>query len=183
MMTATNRSLSRNLVLAGLALFGTVASFSATVSPAQAASQRYTAKLTTAVQAPTKKVVNVAFGTVCTADAECTGEGMICHQGHCLAGPGAEGGLGSTCASNNDCLSGQCASDTSGNSYCVEGCDPAANACPGSFSCLETGPGTGVCWPADGDGGGCDSSGGNGGGMMLLALGMLGLVLTRKKRR
>ena len=45
MITATNRSLSRNLVLAGLALFGTVASFSATVSPAQAAGQRYTAKL------------------------------------------------------------------------------------------------------------------------------------------
>lgn len=71
MMTATNRSLSRNLVLAGLALFGTVASFSATVSPAQAASQRYTAKLTTALEAPAKKVVNGVLWN-CAGDT-CTG--------------------------------------------------------------------------------------------------------------
>ncbi len=71
MMTATNRSLSRNLVLAGLALFGTVASFSATVSPAQAAGQRYTAKLTTALEAPAKKVVNGVLWN-CAGDT-CTG--------------------------------------------------------------------------------------------------------------
>ena len=44
-MTAfTSLRNARTFVLAGLALFGTVASFSATVSPAQAAAARYTAK-------------------------------------------------------------------------------------------------------------------------------------------
>ena len=62
---------SRNIVLAGLALFGTVASFSATVSPAQAAAARYTAKLSTAVEAPARKVVNGVIWN-CTGDT-CTG--------------------------------------------------------------------------------------------------------------
>ena len=62
---------SRNLVLAGLALLGTVASFSATVSPAQAAATRYTAKLSTAVEAPARKVVNGVIWN-CNGDT-CTG--------------------------------------------------------------------------------------------------------------
>jgi len=62
---------TRNIVLAGLALFGTVASFSATVSPAQAAPARYTAKLSTAVQAPVRKVVNGVVWN-CNGDT-CTG--------------------------------------------------------------------------------------------------------------
>ncbi len=130
----------------------------------------------------TKKVVNVAFGTVCTADPECTGDGQVCLDGHCVAGPNTAGGLGSTCTGNADCVSGSCASDVDGNSYCVEGCDPTASGCPGGFSCLETGPGTGVCWPASGGGGGCDTTGGNSNGVLFLALGLLGLVITRKKR-
>lgn len=62
---------TRNIVLAGLALFGTVASFSATVSPAQAAPVRYTAKLSTAVAAPARKVVNGVIWN-CNGDT-CTG--------------------------------------------------------------------------------------------------------------
>lgn len=62
---------TRNIVLAGLALFGTVASFSATVSPAQAAPARYTAKLPTAVAAPVRKVVNGVIWN-CNGDT-CTG--------------------------------------------------------------------------------------------------------------
>ena len=58
MITARNRSFSRSVVLAGLALVGTVASFSATVSPAEAqGSNRYTAKLSTALESPAPKVV------------------------------------------------------------------------------------------------------------------------------
>ena len=58
-MTLNNtHTATRTLVLAGLALFGTVSSFAATVSPAEAASPRYTAKLSTALEAPAKKVVN-----------------------------------------------------------------------------------------------------------------------------
>ena len=130
----------------------------------------------------TKKVVNVAYGTVCTQNSECDGAGYLCLDGHCVAGPDADGGLGSTCSDNSNCISGQCASDTDGNSYCVEGCDPSAASCPGGFSCLETGPGAGVCWPADGDGGGCNS-GRNNTGVMFLALTLFGLVLGRRRRR
>jgi len=130
----------------------------------------------------TKKVVNVQYGTVCTADSECTKEGEVCLDGHCVYGSNVEGGLGSTCTGNADCLSGQCASDADGNSYCVEGCDPAANACPSSFQCLETAPGAGVCWPSSGDGGGCNT-GSNNTGVMLLGLGLLGLAFGRKRRK
>ncbi|MGE8142734.1 CC_3452 family protein [Novosphingobium sp. NPDC080210] len=71
-MTAfTSLRNARTFVLAGLALFGTVASFSATVSPAQAAAARYTAKLSTAVEAPARKVVNGVVWN-CTGDT-CTG--------------------------------------------------------------------------------------------------------------
>ncbi len=58
MNTASIRSLSRNLLLAGLAFATTLGSFALTVSPAQAASARYTAKLATALEAPARKVVN-----------------------------------------------------------------------------------------------------------------------------
>lgn len=131
----------------------------------------------------TKKTVNVAYGTVCTSDDMCTGEGELCLDGHCVAGSGVPGGLGSTCTSNTECLSGQCASDADGNSYCVEGCDPAASGCPGGFTCLETAPSAGVCWPSSGDGGGCNTTGsGNGGNLLLLAFALLGLVVVRRKR-
>ncbi len=71
-MTLTNtHSTLRTAVLAGLALFGTVASFSATVSPAEAAAPRYTAKLSTALEAPAKKVVNGVVWN-CAGDT-CTG--------------------------------------------------------------------------------------------------------------
>ncbi len=127
-----------------------------------------------------KGIVNVAFGSVCNADSECGGNGCVCLDGRCVAGPGADGGLGTECASNSDCSSQQCANDGN-HGYCVEGCDPAASACPGGFSCEETSPGAGVCWPASGDGGGCDAGNGNG-GLMLLGLGLAGLVITRKRR-
>jgi hypothetical protein len=72
MITARNRSFSRNVVLAGLALVGTVASFSATVSPAEAqGGNRYTAKLSTALEAPARKVVNGVVWN-CKGDT-CTG--------------------------------------------------------------------------------------------------------------
>jgi LPXTG-motif cell wall-anchored protein len=132
----------------------------------------------------TKRSVNVQYGTVCTQDSDCTNTGELCLEGHCVAGPDANGGLGAVCGENSDCASGPCASDTSGQSYCVEGCDPAANACPGGFSCLETAPGAGVCWPESGGGGGCNTTGDTGSSsLLLLGLTLGGLVIVRRKRR
>lgn len=69
-MTITNsRGLPRTFVLAGLALVGTIGVFSTT--PAQAANPRYVAKLSTAVEAPVRKVVNGVVWN-CTGDS-CTG--------------------------------------------------------------------------------------------------------------
>ncbi|NVB78759.1 MAG: Ig-like domain-containing protein [Kofleriaceae bacterium] len=127
----------------------------------------------------TTSTVNVTFGTVCTDDSECTTDGEVCVEGHCVAGPSSEGGLGTPCEANSDCVSGQCAEDSS-NSYCVESCDTAASACPSGFACLGDGA-SGVCWPSNGDGGGCSTSGNHGASLLVLGLGAI--LITRKRRR
>ncbi|MBS3927516.1 MAG: hypothetical protein KGZ65_02725 [Sphingomonadales bacterium] len=58
MNTINAQSLSRSLLAAGLALAGTVISFSATTTPAQAGTNSYSAKLTAALEAPKSKVIN-----------------------------------------------------------------------------------------------------------------------------
>jgi hypothetical protein len=127
----------------------------------------------------TKGTVSVAFGSVCTENSECDGTN-VCLDGRCVAGPGSDGGLGSTCETNDQCASNQCANDGN-NGYCVEGCDPAASGCPSGFACEETSPGAGVCWPSSGDGGGCNTGDTNGGPFVLL-LGLAALLITRKRR-
>lgn len=71
MTTTCSRGFPRTFLLAGLALIGTIGSFSATVTPAQAASQRYTATLSAGLEAPVRKVVNGVVWN-CTGDT-CTG--------------------------------------------------------------------------------------------------------------
>ena len=71
MTTLANSPLSRTLLAAGLAIAGTLASFSATTTPADAAATRYSAKLTAAVEAPARKVVNGVLWN-CAGDT-CTG--------------------------------------------------------------------------------------------------------------
>ena len=70
MTTLASSPFSRTLLAAGLAIAGTLASFAATTTPADAAG-RYSAKLATAVQAPAKKVVNGVLWN-CAGDA-CSG--------------------------------------------------------------------------------------------------------------
>jgi hypothetical protein len=73
MLTATANPFSRTLLAAGLAVLGTLASFSVTTSTAQAqtAARGYTATLASAVEAPARKVVNgVQWNCVGT---ECNG--------------------------------------------------------------------------------------------------------------
>ncbi len=118
--------------------------------------------------------IDVSYGTACTQNSDCTGANEVCNNGVCVAGPGAQGGLGSPCTGNADCASGSCGDDGSGNKYCVSACNPAASTCPSGFSCLDSGGGAGVCWPGEsGGGGGCSTSGGQGAGLILLGLGAL----------
>ncbi|HEY5950647.1 MAG TPA: Ig-like domain-containing protein [Kofleriaceae bacterium] len=130
-----------------------------------------------------KATVNVSFGTVCSTASDCTTAGNVCIDGHCVVGPGMPGGLGTPCTGNGDCSSGQCGSDTKGNSYCVEACDPAANACPSDFECQDAGNGTGVCWPGGDDGGGCSTNTSSSGGAGLLLLGLAAMFVSRKRRK
>jgi len=58
MTNAFSQSLSRSLLVAGLALAGTVLSFSATTTPAHAGTTSYSAKLSTALEAPKSKILN-----------------------------------------------------------------------------------------------------------------------------
>jgi MYXO-CTERM domain-containing protein len=125
----------------------------------------------------------VTYGSGCMHDTDCTGANEVCDNGVCVAGPGAQGGLGSPCTGNADCASGSCGDDGAGNMYCVSSCDPTASTCPSGFSCLATGAGQGVCWPgADSGGGtgGCNASGSSGAPFFLLGLGAM--FLTRRRR-
>ncbi|HEX5059432.1 MAG TPA: Ig-like domain-containing protein [Kofleriaceae bacterium] len=130
-----------------------------------------------------KQTVNVQNGTVCMAATDCTTAGQVCVDGHCVAGPGMPGGLGSPCTMSTDCASNQCGSDADGNSYCVEACDPSMNACPSGFDCQDAGNGAGVCWPGGGDDGGCSTNTSSSGGAGLLLLGMAAMFITRRRRK
>jgi hypothetical protein len=128
---------------------------------------------------------DVSYPVACHGDTDCD-NGMVCNNGQCVAGPGMQGGLGSTCTMNSDCASNQCADDGQGHQYCVDTCDPTASTCPSNFSCLDTGAGHGVCWPGGGDNGGnsggCNAGGGSG-APVLLGLGLGAMLITRRRRR
>ena len=130
-----------------------------------------------------KGSIYVYIGPPCQESSDCERDADVCIAGNCVPGPGVDGGLGTTCATDDDCLSGHCASDGT-NDFCVEDC--TVGQCPGDFGCLDdgTGDGTGLCWPGydDGSGGcGCDSNRPGGPVTMGLMFGVL--VFTWRRRR
>jgi len=68
MSTIFSQPFTRSLLAAGLALAGTVLSFSATTTPAHAGTAGYKAKLSTALEAPKSKVLNGVVWS-CEGDA------------------------------------------------------------------------------------------------------------------
>ena len=129
-----------------------------------------------------KAAVNVQYGTVCQAAADCSTAGQVCIDGHCVVGPGMPGGLGTACTDNGQCASTQCGSDGAGNSYCVESCELTANACPSGFDCIDAGNGGGVCWPGEEDGGFCNA-GTNSSGAVMLLVGLAAMFVTRRRKK
>jgi len=128
--------------------------------------------------------LDVTYGAGCQHDSDCMGTNEVCNAGVCVAGPGAQGGLGSPCMGNSDCASGSCGDDGAGNKYCVSGCNPMANTCPSGFSCLQTTGDQGVCWPGANNGGGtggCNAGGNSGAPLFLLGLGAMFLIKRRRK--
>ena len=74
MNTAISNTFTRSLLAAGLAFAGTLVSFTATVTPAQAGVTHYSAKLATAVAAPKDKIIGdvvwKCVGDACSAPAD-----------------------------------------------------------------------------------------------------------------
>lgn len=117
--------------------------------------------------------------TACDGDGDCTNG--ICFDGRCIATPFGPGGLGSTCAAADECDSRVCAAGPDGQ-RCTQSCTAGApNACPEGFDCLRSSGPAGACWPSDG--GGCCDASGRGAPTMLLGLGLVALVLRRRRLR
>jgi hypothetical protein len=122
----------------------------------------------------------VVIGTPCDEPSDCPKSTDTCVGGRCVAGPNVAGGLGTTCTMPNDCISGQCLSDTEGVRLCVESCVVGENQCPSGFGCLENGD-LGVCWKGyEEDGGSCAVGGPTGMLSLVFSLGLLGV---RRRRR
>ncbi len=131
---------------------------------------------------PADSTVTAAIGKACGKPADCDKDTDTCVDGRCVPGDDVTGGLGTTCANNAECASGQCGEDSTGAHYCVETCDPGRDGCPSGFGCLPTGPSAGVCWPGAESGGGttCSSGGNAAGGFFFL--GLVALMITRRRR-
>jgi hypothetical protein len=125
--------------------------------------------------------VSVVMGPPCKPDKGCTGKD-VCVEGVCIPGPSEPGGLGSICQKDGECLSLQCADAGEAHKYCVETCSlNNADSCPGSFDCISGGGG-GVCWPS-GDSGCCETGRGSAPGPLLLGLGVMLVVVGRRRKR
>lgn len=117
----------------------------------------------------------------CSEDADCPMD-QLCFSQRCIAQPFSPTGIGTACATGNDCDSGQCA-DGPGGKRCIELCTTGeTSSCPDGFECMPAGA-QGACWPSgDDDSGGCCDAGGNGAPAALFGLGVLALVLRRRRR-
>ena len=124
--------------------------------------------------------INFVIGEPCSGNSDCA-DGEACVEGRCVPGPDSEGGLGTTCETGSDCVSGICGEDGAGTKVCTETCDVTANGCPGGFECRSAGS-DGVCWPAEG-GGGCAVSGRERGGAAWWLLAVFGLLMATRRRR
>lgn len=98
-------------------------------------------------------------------------DGLTCFGGYCVPGADVAGGVGSTCTTGDECVTGMCGSDGT-ESRCTGPCDDGA--CPSGFECR----GGDFCWP--GDGGGCGASGSSP-GFLLFALAGIAFVLRRRR--
>lgn len=122
--------------------------------------------------------VNVKVTAACSAATPCAAN-TYCIGGFCVPGKEVDGGLGATCTTNDNCISGQCGT-ADGESLCTGGCD-ASGGCPSGYECLGDG-GAGVCWPSSGDGG-CSTSDSNRGGPLALLAGLGFAVIVLRRRR
>ncbi len=118
------------------------------------------------------QTVTVTVLGSCAGGAACPA-GFSCLAETCFPGADVAGGLGASCALNEDCITGGCATDGE-TSVCSGTCDPG-NTCPSGFDCKSN-----VCWPTES--GGCNASGAGGAPFGAL-LGLAGLLARFRRRR
>ncbi len=117
----------------------------------------------------------------CNSDSDCS-MGHECFLHTCIVTPFSPSGLGSTCTSNTDCDSGQCASGAGGMKCSMVCSTTDMTSCPSGFTCESASGGEGACWPTSTGGGCCDAGTAGGPATMVAGLALVGLVLRRRRR-
>lgn len=127
--------------------------------------------------------VTVTKGAPCT-DATTCAKGQQCDSGKCFW-DAPTGMLGDKCTYPEFCVSGLC-EGTADLQVCTMPCVVGStDACPMGFTCAQTSGNDGICFPQDS--GGCCSVGSSDSNAVyahgLLALGIVGFVVRRRRRR
>jgi uncharacterized protein (TIGR03382 family) len=146
-------------------------------APASLTPGKHTIKLDVADAADRTASASIDVNVMAKCNAGACASGFACLEGLCVPGADETGGLGATCATNDECATNKCASDGT-QSLCTGACD-ADGSCPSGFECIVD---ANTCWPTgDGGGGGCDAGGGGKSAAWLLVA--LGAVLVQRRRR
>lgn len=115
----------------------------------------------------------------CESDADCPNE--VCFDNRCIAAPFGPRGLGTSCTTGEDCDSNVCG-EGPGGKLCTDSCAVGVDAtCPDGFTCLGSSGAAGACWPEED--GGCCGTGRHAAPTALLGIGLVALVLRRRRRR
>lgn len=127
--------------------------------------------------------VSATKGAPCASADTCL-KGQLCEDGKCFWEPPV-GQIGDACTFPQYCESQIC-QGTVDQTICTQACIPGViDSCPegGEFSCVETGPGMGICFFADTDTGCCSASNGDlPWAPGALGLSILGFIVIRRRR-
>jgi MYXO-CTERM domain-containing protein len=118
--------------------------------------------------------VHVVQGEPCSSSDDCGSATLACVDGGCVPGQGTTGGgLGDTCETANDCISGLCVFDGD-ERYCTWPCD---SSCNDGFGCQD-----GYCTRGaeNASSGGCQTDGGR--GPLWLGLALVALLVAVRRR-
>jgi hypothetical protein len=124
------------------------------------------------------ETITVTKGAPCTSASTCA-KGQVCEDGRCFWKPPA-GDIGDACEFMQYCMSGLCLETTDGD-FCSRECVVGvSDSCPDGTYCEGPTGLVGYCLPNDD--GGCCSVGGDRRAECLLSLGVVALLMRRRRR-